>query len=62
MSESANRGAPPRVAIVGIGAIVSGDWRDPFVAGDGILCEDGAIAQVGSLDAIFSCLGTRPSA
>jgi enamidase len=37
-----------RVAIVNIGKIVSGDWREPFIAGDTIICEDGLIASVGT--------------
>src|ERR687893_2537728 len=40
-----------KVAIVNLGRIVSGDWRDPFAAGDTILCEDGRIAQVGTASA-----------
>jgi enamidase len=51
LSETAKYAAAPKVAIVGIGTIVSGDWRDPFVAGDAIFCEDGAIVEVGTLDA-----------
>jgi enamidase len=38
-----------RTAIVNIGLIVSGDWRDPFVQGDAILTEGGKIVQVGSV-------------
>ncbi len=37
-----------RVAIVNIGRIVSGNWRDPFIGGDTIVCEDGLIASVGT--------------
>jgi enamidase len=37
-----------RVAIVNIGKIVSGDWREPIIAGDTIICEDGLIASVGT--------------
>jgi enamidase len=37
-----------KVAIVNLGQIVSGDWRDPFVAGDAILIEGEAIAAVGT--------------
>ena len=40
-----------RVAIVNIGRIVSGDWRNPFVAGDTIVCENGRIASVGTASA-----------
>jgi len=38
-------------AIVNLATIVSGDWREPFVSGDSILMEDGAIAQIGTLSA-----------
>ncbi|MBR1223048.1 amidohydrolase family protein [Bradyrhizobium sp. U87765 SZCCT0131] len=37
-----------RVAIVNIGAIVSGDWRQPLMAGDTVICEDGLITAVGT--------------
>lgn len=37
-----------KVAVVNLGRIVSGDWRNPFVAGDTILCEDGRIDRVGT--------------
>jgi enamidase len=37
-----------RTAIVNIGTIVSGNWREPFVAGDTIISEGGAITFVGS--------------
>lgn len=37
-----------RVAIVNIGAIVSGDWRHPLIAGDTVICESGLIAAVGT--------------
>jgi enamidase len=37
-----------RVAIVNLGKIVSGDWRNPFAAGDTILCDDGRIVSVGT--------------
>jgi enamidase len=37
-----------RVAIVNIGRIVSGDWRNPFAGGDTILAEAGRILSVGS--------------
>lgn len=38
-----------RTAIVNLGRIVSGDWRDPFVVGDAILMEDGKILQAGTV-------------
>jgi enamidase len=37
-----------RVAIVNIGTIVSGNWRDPIIAGDILVCDDGLIASVGT--------------
>lgn len=37
-----------KVAVVNIGAIVSGNWRVPFVRGDTILAEDGQITSVGT--------------
>jgi enamidase len=40
-----------KTAIVNLGKIVSGDWRDPYVAGDSILMEEGKIAAVGTLSA-----------
>jgi enamidase len=40
-----------KAAIVNLATIVTGDWRDPFVKGDGILMEGGKIARVGTLSA-----------
>jgi enamidase len=37
-----------RTAVVNIGTIVSGDWRQPFVAGDTIISEGGRITFVGT--------------
>jgi enamidase len=37
-----------KVAIVNVGNIVSGDWRDPFVSGDTILTDGDRLARVGS--------------
>jgi enamidase len=37
-----------KVAIVNLGQIVSGNWRDPFAAGDTILIEGERIAAVGT--------------
>jgi enamidase len=37
------------IAIVNLGTIVSGDWRNPFVASDAILIEGERISQVGSV-------------
>lgn len=36
-----------KTAIVNLGRILSGEWRDPFVEGDSILMEHGKIQQVG---------------
>lgn len=46
-----------KTAIVNLGTIVSGDWRDPFCAGDTILMEGGRIVSVGtaSSDAVNAC-------
>jgi enamidase len=40
-----------KVAIVNLGQIVSGNWRDPFAAGDAILIEGERIAAVGAAPA-----------
>jgi len=40
-----------RVAIVNIGKIVSGDWRNPFLGGDTIISEAGRIVSVGTASA-----------
>jgi len=40
-----------RVAIVNIGTIVNGNWRDPFVQGDTIIAQDGRIVSVGAASA-----------
>jgi enamidase len=45
------RAAFMKLAIVNLGAIVSGDWRAPFVAGDVILTEGERIAAVGAASA-----------
>ena len=37
-----------RTTIVNIGTIVGGNWRDPFVQGDTIICEGNKIAFVGT--------------
>jgi enamidase len=37
-----------KVAIVNLGCIVSGDWREPLSRGDTILCEAGRIVSVGT--------------
>jgi enamidase len=39
-----------KTAIVNIGTIVSGDWRNPFVSGDAIVMSNGLIESVGTLD------------
>lgn len=38
-----------KVAVVNLGAIVSGDWRAPFVDGDSLMTEDGRLAAVGEV-------------
>ena len=40
-----------KVAIVNLGQIVSGDWRNPFVAGDTIITEGERIVSVGTAEA-----------
>jgi enamidase len=40
-----------RTALVNIGRIITGDWRDPTAPGDGILTEGGKIVAVGTLSA-----------
>ncbi|HEY4316728.1 MAG TPA: amidohydrolase family protein [Herbaspirillum sp.] len=37
-----------KVAIVNLGKIVTGDWREPYAAGDTIITENGRIASVGT--------------
>src|ERR1700740_3456331 len=39
------------VAIINLGQIVSGDWKNPLVAGDTILCQGDRIAAVGAAPA-----------
>ena len=38
-----------RVAVVNLGAIVSGDWRAPFVEGDALVAADGILEAVGEV-------------
>lgn len=38
-----------RTAVVNVGGIVSGDWREPFVSGDAILMEGGRILKAGNV-------------
>src|SRR5215217_6971516 len=40
-----------KVAIVNLGQIVSGDWRNPCAAGETIVAEDGRITAVGAASA-----------
>ena len=40
-----------RVAVVNLGAIVSGDWREPFVDGDALIAADGILEAVGVVEA-----------
>jgi enamidase len=46
-----------KVAIVNIGTIVSGDWREPLARGDTIVTRDGRIVRVGTASAneVESC-------
>lgn len=37
-----------KVAIVNLGKIITGDWRNPYAAGDTILTENGRIVSVGT--------------
>jgi enamidase len=39
-----------KTAVVNIGRIVTGEWREPVAAGDCIVCDGGAIAHVGSAE------------
>ena len=47
MSDRLQAAQTPRLAIVNIGAIVSGDWRAPRSDGDTIIAEDGLIRFIG---------------
>lgn len=40
-----------KTAIINLGRILSGDWRDPYVAGDSILMQDGRITAIGTVAA-----------
>src|ERR1700726_3164020 len=40
-----------RVAVVNVGKILSGDWRQPTIAGDTVVCEEGLIVSVGTASA-----------
>ena len=46
-----------KTAIVNLGVIITGDWRDPYAKGDAILMVDGKIEVVGSLssDQVAGC-------
>jgi enamidase len=46
-----------KTAIVNLGTILSGEWRDPYVNGDSILMEQGKISEIGALSAqqVESC-------
>ena len=37
-----------KTAIINLGRILSGDWRDPYVAGDSILMQDGRSTAIGT--------------
>ena len=51
MSDGAAAASAMRLAIVNIGRIVTGDWRNPFVGGDTILAAAGRITSVGTASA-----------
>jgi enamidase len=40
-----------KIAIINLGQIVSGDWRDPFAAGDSIVTDGDRIAEIGTAPA-----------
>ena len=40
-----------KTAIINLGRILSGDWRDPYAAGDSILMQDGRITAIGTVPA-----------
>ncbi len=40
-----------KIAVVNIGTVVTGDWREPFADGDSILMSDGKIESVGTVSA-----------
>lgn len=40
-----------KLALTNLGCIVSGEWREPFIAGDAILIENGLISSVGTASA-----------
>jgi enamidase len=46
-----------KVAIVNIGKIVTGDWREPWASGDTIVTDAGKIVSVGhaSADLVAGC-------
>jgi len=46
-----------KTALVNLGVILTGDWRNPFAPGDSILMADGRITSVGnaSADALRNC-------
>ncbi|MBV6272799.1 amidohydrolase family protein [Alcaligenaceae bacterium CGII-47] len=40
-----------KIAVVNIGRILNGEWRNPYTEGDAILMQDGLISKVGTLSA-----------
>src|SRR5258708_25697127 len=46
-----------KTAIINLGSIVTGDWREPVAKGDTIVMADGKIVSVGtaSADAVAAC-------
>ena len=58
-ADGQQRSLPPavRVAVVNLGAIVSGDWRAPFVDGEALIAADGILEAVGTVEgaAVDAC-------
>ena len=40
-----------KIAVVNLGTIISGNWRDPFASGDTILIDGAKIQSLGSASA-----------
>ena len=40
-----------KTAIVNLGKIITGDWRDPFADGDTVIMEEGKFTRVGTASA-----------
>ena len=52
LSDAQPAATPMRVAVVNIGRIVTGDWRNPFVGGDTIIAESGRITTIGTASSV----------